>query len=104
MIADIARRVGVGARAADEPLQRERRVRVEHVVVADGELQQQVGIRVTANADAVAGAVFVVVGDEIRAGEGPGVAFGAHSAGDFDFADGERDVDDGLRELRSELP
>ena len=102
-IGHVAGRLEVRPRAANEPLQRESCFGVEDIVVADGELQQEIGVSVSADTDSVAGGTVVAVGNEVRPGKGPGVAFLAKPAGNFKFADGERRIDTSLRQLRQRV-
>ena len=102
-IEDVARRLKVRARTADEPLNLECSIRFEDVVVADGDLQQQVGVRVTADTEPITGGVLVVVANEVGAGERPSVALGAEPAGDFNFAHIKRRIDHGLCNLRDRV-
>ena len=69
-------RLKVRTRTADKPHDGERRIGIEHIVVTQRELQQQVRIRVTAHTDPNAGAVILVVGDEIRTANAHASRFG----------------------------
>src|SRR5689334_7613050 len=62
-----AGRLEVGARATNEPLQLERGIGFEHIILRYCELQEQVRECVTAQTSATTGAVVVIVRDEIRA-------------------------------------